>query len=455
MTGDVLVFVGPTMGQDEVRTLLDCTCLPPVSQGDVYRLKRLRPRAVGIIDGYFERVPAVWHKEILWLMSEGVHVFGAASMGALRAAELESFGMHGVGAIFEAFRNGLLDRDDEVSVSHAGADYGYRPMSVAMVNIRATLAAAVSQDVIDSTVHDALRTGAAGMFYPDRHWLAILERGAADGCDADQLAALSHWLPVGAVDQKALDARSMLRVMNEFLASDPPPLTVGWHLADTVQWAAARNRSGVEILDEADARATLLEMVLDEIRLLGAARFREVQQRGVLRVLAVAEAEEAGYRPFGPSLAATADAFRRRRGLERGSVLRQFLDTNEMSISELMELVATEEKVSWATARAEQEALAGILDDLRVAGDYVGLVQRAREKARVLAEYGAPLQTSTDDALLRWYFHDVMGIAAPDDLADYAYSSGFPDEHALRRAVRREWAFRSSMVPTDVVGAPA
>jgi hypothetical protein len=454
MTG-VFVFVGPTLGQDEVRTILDGTCMPPVSQGDVYRLKRLRPRAVGIIDGYFHRVPAVWHKEIMWLMSEGVHVFGAASMGALRAAELESFGMRGVGAIFEGFRDGLLDRDDEVAVSHAGADYGYRPMSVAMVNIRATLAAAVNQGVIDSTVHDALRSAACGMFYADRHWPAILERGAVDGCNADQLAALRDWLPDGAVDQKALDARNMLRVMNDFVASDPPPLTVRWRLEDTLVWAAARNRSGVEILDEADVRATLLELVLDEIRLLGAARFREVQQRSVLRVLAVAEAEGAGYRPFGSSLAAKLEAFRRRRGLERGSVLQQFLDANELSIDDLMELVATEEKVSWATARAEQGALAGMLDDLRVAGDYVGLVERAREKAHVLAEYGMPVQAITDDALVIWYFNEVLETAVPDDLADYAYSSGFPDEHALRRAVRREWAFRTTSVPTDVMGAPS
>ena len=44
-----------------------------------------RPRAIGIIDGYFQQVPSVWHKEILWAMAQGVHVFGSASMGALRA----------------------------------------------------------------------------------------------------------------------------------------------------------------------------------------------------------------------------------------------------------------------------------------------------------------------------------------------------------------------------------
>ena len=59
--------------------------------------------AIGIVDGYFEGVLSVWHKEILWAMAEGIHVFGSASMGALRAAELHPFGMHGTGRIFEAF----------------------------------------------------------------------------------------------------------------------------------------------------------------------------------------------------------------------------------------------------------------------------------------------------------------------------------------------------------------
>jgi len=182
---------------------------------------------------------------------------------------------------------------------------------------------------------------------------------------------------------------------------------------------------------------------------------RDVQQRAVLRVLAVAEAEQAGYLPLSSSLAEALDTFRRGRGLELASVLEQFLDANEMEINQLVQLLATEEKVSWATARAEQEALAGMLDDLRFAGDYVGLVQRARDKARVLTECGTPLQPIADDALVKWYFHDVLGAAVPADLADYSYSSGFPDEHSMRRAVRREWAFRTATVPTTGIGAPA
>ena len=91
------LFVGPTLPQAEIGTLCDFVCLPPAAQGDVLHLAKARPRAIGIIDGYFDGVPAVWHKEILWALTQGIHVFGSASMGALRAAELHRFGMRGVG----------------------------------------------------------------------------------------------------------------------------------------------------------------------------------------------------------------------------------------------------------------------------------------------------------------------------------------------------------------------
>ena len=87
MIGPLFVMAGPTIGRDDIYDTMgedggEVVLLPPASQGDVYAATRFRPWAIGIVDGYFERVPAVWHKEILWAMSQGVRVYGAASMGA-------------------------------------------------------------------------------------------------------------------------------------------------------------------------------------------------------------------------------------------------------------------------------------------------------------------------------------------------------------------------------------
>ena len=77
----VCVFVGPTLRLQDLEATPEIVALPPAAQGDVYRAAQSRPQAIGIIDGYFEGVLSVWHKEILYAMAEGIHVFGAASIG--------------------------------------------------------------------------------------------------------------------------------------------------------------------------------------------------------------------------------------------------------------------------------------------------------------------------------------------------------------------------------------
>ncbi|MGI9488370.1 MAG: TfuA-like protein [Geminicoccaceae bacterium] len=106
------VFLGPTMPVDLAHRILTASYLPPVRQGDIYRaIKRFRPRMIGIADGYFHQVPPVWHKENLCAMAKGVHVLGSASMGALRAAELQAFHMEGVGKSKVVSLHRLYDAD--------------------------------------------------------------------------------------------------------------------------------------------------------------------------------------------------------------------------------------------------------------------------------------------------------------------------------------------------------
>jgi len=230
------VFTGPTLSAQEARGELEAVYLPPAAQGDVYRIACKRPRAIGIIDGYFERVPAVWHKEILWAMKEGIHVFGSASMGALRAAELAPFGMEGVGKIFQAFSDGILEDDDEVAVVHAPQEQGYRPSSVAMVDIRATLASAERQRALSSKTRKCLEQVAKSLFYPDRRYDQILARARSLGLSVQEIEALESWLPEGEVHQKREDALEMLRLMRQRLARDSGGKEVHYCFEHTFAW---------------------------------------------------------------------------------------------------------------------------------------------------------------------------------------------------------------------------
>jgi hypothetical protein len=235
----VSIFIGPTLAASEARSILDATYLPPVAQGDVLRALWSGAKVIGIVDGYFESVPSVWHKEILWAMSQGVHVFGSASMGALRAAELSAFGMEGIGVIFEAFLSGELEDDDEVAVRHGPEESGYRAVNEPMVNIRATLAAATAAAVIATDVCKALLAIAKAMHYPDRSYPAVLLQAARQGLSPVQLERLRAWLAGGLVDQKRLDAVAMLATISDRIASGLEPKRVSFEVEQSKYWNRA------------------------------------------------------------------------------------------------------------------------------------------------------------------------------------------------------------------------
>ena len=436
---EIYVFLGPTLAEKDARAELDAVYLPPVSAGDVYRLWRRRPRAIGIVDGYFDRVPAVWHKEIMWVMERGVHVFGGAGLGALRAAELDSFGMRGVGWICQAFRDETLDRDDEVAVRHATADDGYRPLSEAMVNIRRTLAAAEQQGVISAATAGFLVTAGTGLFYHDRTWPELLRAAEAARADTAELDALHRWLPAGRIDQQAADAVAMLREMRGFLAADPAPQQVSWTMANTAMWEVAKRRADAPPRDRAAGSRLMLEAILDEIRLRGPDAFETACCRSLLRVFAADFAEREGLTIDGDRLHDAVAGFKISRSLEQDTDLARFLTDNELSPEDFERLVVTDEMVRWACGQAQLETFGGLLDDLRLNGEYPQLVTSARAKLEDRERPGAPADGArAGQAAIHWYFAQRRGTAVPDDLAGYARSCGFPDEQAFRAAVRRE-----------------
>lgn len=227
---DTVVFLGPTMPAAEAARLLPgARILPPARQGDIYRaVLAERPRAIALIDGRFATVPAVWHREILWAMGEaGVAVLGAASMGALRAAELDRFGMVGVGKIHEAYRTGCyppfadpFEDDDEVAISHAPPAAASVPLSCAMVDIRETLAAAEAAGVIGPAVRDRLAAVLKRLHFPERSLARLASAAAAIPGEG---AALADRLRSGlAVSQKRRDAEALLSMLANGLESRPP-----------------------------------------------------------------------------------------------------------------------------------------------------------------------------------------------------------------------------------------
>jgi hypothetical protein len=183
-----IVFAGPTLG-NAVSRVQGVEIRPPARQGDVAEAVLAGATVIGIIDGVFENVPAVWHKEILFALSEGVRVLGAGSMGALRAAECAAFGMEGVGAVFRRYQSGDLIDDDAVAQLHAPEMLGFAPLSEPLVNVEATLAALRQRELVSDAEHDRLVEAARRIFFKDRTYEMVVEEAAIDGARRQAIAA--------------------------------------------------------------------------------------------------------------------------------------------------------------------------------------------------------------------------------------------------------------------------
>ncbi|MBO6509219.1 MAG: TfuA domain-containing protein [Roseibium sp.] len=208
--------------------------LPPCQQGDVYLASLQKPAVIAIIDGYFDGVPSIWHKEILWALSQGIHVLGASSMGALRAAETHSFGMKGVGIVFDGFRTGDLEDDDEVALLHGPPEMDFMPLSVAMVNVRATLAAALEHDAISPALAERILTIAKSQFYKKRTWASIISECKRTPGANDLTEDQASWLSKNEVDQKQQDS---LALCNILLSSDfSTPIEATFEFEETEFW---------------------------------------------------------------------------------------------------------------------------------------------------------------------------------------------------------------------------
>jgi TfuA protein len=199
-----LVYLGPSLPVKEAQRLLRADYRPPVKRGD---LPADYHGVVVIIDGEFLQSLSVSPKEILRLLDQGTRVIGAASMGALRAAELHRYGMEGRGWIFDAYRTGQIEADDEVAVSYSQPDL--TPLTVPLVNIRRWLEQLRAADVLDAPSAQRLRRRAQRIFFADRSEQRLI----ADWekvIGATEMRRLLCALEGGITDAKADDARLAL-----------------------------------------------------------------------------------------------------------------------------------------------------------------------------------------------------------------------------------------------------
>ncbi|HEY7224672.1 MAG TPA: TfuA-like protein [Micromonosporaceae bacterium] len=263
----VHVFVGPTLTAREVRSVLPAaTVHPPIRHGDLFGLRLSEGDRVLIVDGLFHHAPAIRHKEILWVIERGVQVVGAASMGALRAAELSTYGMDGMGWVYSQYQADAIRDDDEVAVAHTRGPE-YRQLSVPLVNFRYALTAAFEAGVISSEQREWTLLQLRAEHYPRRSWQWVenlYERGwpvYLAGLEQTRRLFRSQdavW------DVKKADALMALNVLRtgDLLHRAVHPALAGdsWKTTYLAMWKNAHHKLRAEASGD-EVRASLLDVI--------------------------------------------------------------------------------------------------------------------------------------------------------------------------------------------------
>ncbi|PWB54257.1 MAG: TfuA-related McrA-glycine thioamidation protein [Candidatus Methanoperedenaceae archaeon] len=210
-----VVYTGTTISHSDAQKILDADYRPPVRRHDIRRLLITPPEIIGIIDGVFFDSAAVAHREIIEALKSGIIVIGGGSMGALRAYELESYGMIGVGKVFEMYRKGIIESDDEVAVTFDAESN--EALSIPLVNIRMTVEAAKDAGILNSGQAIAIIETAQKLFYPDRNYQNIIIESIKSGTILDnEKKKILDFIKINEVDIKRQDAIKVLEKIKNF-----------------------------------------------------------------------------------------------------------------------------------------------------------------------------------------------------------------------------------------------
>lgn len=208
----IVIYTGLSLSFEDAKKILDAEYMPPVKRGDIYKLleKKDDIEIIGIIDGVFHQNPAVAHKEILEALKRGITVVGGSSMGALRACELYPFGMIGVGNIFEDYKNGVIESDDDVAVSLNPETY--EQMSESWINMKYNFEFAVEDKILSQEECQELLQISKDTYYPKRSFNYIIKKSSLSD---DKKRKLLNYINSKGFDIKNEDAKKVIEYIKQ------------------------------------------------------------------------------------------------------------------------------------------------------------------------------------------------------------------------------------------------
>jgi len=377
----ILIFLGPTMPLVEARQLCDAIYLPPAGQADLLSAVTLhRPDVIALIDGVFGQSLSLWHKEILYALEPGVAVYGASSMGALRAVETAPYGMIGFGEVYRMYEAGEIDGDDEVALAHGDASADFLGLSLPMVSVRKTFARALTEGRISADEHDRAIAAARAIFFPERTIEAIR---AAPALGDDLAERLADALTQRYVDIKRQDAEALLR---HLAGLDAPPTLSAEPLTRSHLFETMYQRD--RLVEHGGAKVRLATIAHQAA--LTAPDFNALNDTALNRALVVVLADTLGVEIDEQELAAERQRLSARLGITDEAGLEAWRRRNDLEPEDFAGFLRRQALVRkmqhWLISRRYLERTTRlVLDELRLAGRYETVAQAAARTEAIVA----------------------------------------------------------------------
>lgn len=440
----VLIFTGPSLDEESIREVLpEAIILPPARQGDVIsNLMEYEPTHVLLIEGTFHQSLSVWHKELAWALQipsvQGV--YGAASMGALRAADLADFGMIGSGRIFSWYYEGVIWDESEVAAVYIdGPNQTFRSYTVPLVNVRGALLKAIELQVFTQEQAGEIFGQARSI-----HWTERTERSLREIISGPVLVDI-----LSVHDQKKIDALELLYKFRELKPVEG--FTAFTQEALSLLFSAQFERDRAVFVGKRPVKLQDLEAFI----MLHDQEYEEHIAAADNRTLALLLADV--YR-LGVSVEEINDEWRRfsvRMGLRSLAEHDRWMRDNHINGKELMRLMSEEVLLrklrrSLMTKSGPRRRTQRLLDFLRLTKRYQYWCNAAARHEELIAKGGGEEQLyfgQTDVSLLLSEHAKRAGLTITLPLEEYAREAGFGNIRELMCALARDKLANSGNEP--------
>lgn len=213
----IIIYTGLSISFDEAKEILDSyenvevIYKRPIKRGDILEAIKEKPDIIGIIDGVFHQSPSVAHKEILKAIDCGIIVVGSSSMGALRASELDTLGMKGIGYVYNQYTSGEIASDDDVAVVLDNETL--ESLSEPLVNMDYIFKEAVKKGIITKKERKDLLGIIKSIYYPERTYSKLFKESDLDKNKKNKLIELIS----SSKDIKKEDAKELLNYIKQLI----------------------------------------------------------------------------------------------------------------------------------------------------------------------------------------------------------------------------------------------